>query len=86
MAARLGFASAIHTNPDILLIDEVLAVGDMRFRVKCYRKLAKLREQGTSFVLVSHDPNTIYLYVIGSLPFKGEGNCNWRYRVNHEKI
>jgi lipopolysaccharide transport system ATP-binding protein len=59
MAARLGFASAIHTNPDILLIDEVLAVGDMRFRVKCYRKLAKLREEGTSFVLVSHDPNSI---------------------------
>jgi lipopolysaccharide transport system ATP-binding protein len=59
MAARLGFASAIHTNPDILLIDEVLAVGDMRFRIKCYRKLAKLREQGTSFVLVSHDPNSI---------------------------
>jgi lipopolysaccharide transport system ATP-binding protein len=59
MAARLGFASAIHTNPDILLIDEVLAVGDMRFRIKCYRRLAKLREQGTSFVLVSHDPNTI---------------------------
>ena len=59
MAARLGFASAIHTNPDILLIDEVLAVGDMRFRVKCYRQLAKLREQGTSFILVSHDPNSI---------------------------
>jgi len=59
MAARLGFASAIHTNPDILLIDEVLAVGDMRFRIKCYRKLAKLREEGTSFVLVSHDPNSI---------------------------
>ena len=59
MAARLGFASAIHTNPEILLIDEVLAVGDMRFRIKCYRRLAKLREQGTSFVLVSHDPNSI---------------------------
>jgi lipopolysaccharide transport system ATP-binding protein len=59
MAARLGFASAIHTKPDILLIDEVLAVGDMKFRVKCYRKLAKLREEGTSFVLVSHDPNSI---------------------------
>ena len=54
MAARLGFACAIHTDPDILLIDEVLAVGDVRFRSKCERKLSKLLEQGTSFVLVSH--------------------------------
>lgn len=59
MAARLGFASAIHTNPDILLIDEVLAVGDMKFRTKCYRELSKLRKSGTTFVLVSHDPNAI---------------------------
>jgi lipopolysaccharide transport system ATP-binding protein len=59
MAARLGFASAIHTKPDILLIDEVLAVGDMRFRAKCYRRLAQLSEQNISFVLVSHNVNTI---------------------------
>jgi lipopolysaccharide transport system ATP-binding protein len=54
MAARLGFASAIFTEPDILLIDEVLAVGDMKFRAKCYRRLAQLRERGISFILVSH--------------------------------
>jgi lipopolysaccharide transport system ATP-binding protein len=54
MAARLGFACAIHTDPDILLIDEVLAVGDARFRSKCERRLADLLKQGTSFVLVSH--------------------------------
>jgi lipopolysaccharide transport system ATP-binding protein len=59
MAARLGFASAIHTKPDILLIDEVLAVGDMRFRAKCYRRLSQLSEQNVSFVLVSHNVNTI---------------------------
>jgi lipopolysaccharide transport system ATP-binding protein len=59
MAARLGFACAIHTNPDILLIDEVLAVGDVKFRVKCYRKLMKLRQQGISFILVSHNPHSI---------------------------
>ncbi len=59
MAARLGFASAIHTNPDILLIDEVLAVGDMKFRVKCFHRLAELRKDGTSLILVSHDPNVI---------------------------
>lgn len=54
MAARLGFACAIHTDPDILLIDEVLAVGDARFRAKCERRLAELMQQGTAFVLVSH--------------------------------
>lgn len=59
MAARLGFASAIHTEPDILLIDEVLAVGDMKFRTKCYRRLAQLSQKGVTFVLVSHDPNSI---------------------------
>jgi lipopolysaccharide transport system ATP-binding protein len=59
MAARLGFASAIHTEPDILLIDEVLAVGDVKFRMKCYRKLGELRKKGTSFILVSHAPQSI---------------------------
>jgi lipopolysaccharide transport system ATP-binding protein len=59
MAARLGFASAIHTEPDILLIDEVLAVGDSRFRGKCFQKLHELRQKGTSFILVSHDAHSI---------------------------
>ncbi len=59
MAARLGFACAIYTKPDILLIDEVLAVGDVRFRCKCYRMLNELQRQGTSFVLVSHNANSI---------------------------
>ncbi len=59
MAARLGFASAIFTEPEILLIDEVLAVGDIKFRSKCYRKLSDLRKRGTTFVLVSHSPQLL---------------------------
>uniref|UniRef100_A0ACD5H642 ABC transporter ATP-binding protein n=1 Tax=Desertifilum tharense IPPAS B-1220 TaxID=1781255 RepID=A0ACD5H642_9CYAN len=59
MAARLGFACAIHIDPDVLLIDEVLAVGDIRFKMKCHHRLAKLREQGTAFVLVSHNPHSL---------------------------
>ena len=59
MQARLGFASAIHTDPEILLIDEVLAVGDSRFRAKCYRRLDALRQKGTTFILVSHNANSI---------------------------
>jgi lipopolysaccharide transport system ATP-binding protein len=59
MAARLGFACAVNSNPDILLIDEVLAVGDIKFRAKCYRKLADLRSKGASFLLVSHSVQSL---------------------------
>ena len=59
MAARLGFACAIHTEPDILLIDEVLAVGDINFRAKCHRKLQALRKRNISFILVSHQSQMI---------------------------
>jgi lipopolysaccharide transport system ATP-binding protein len=59
MVARLGFACAVHIEPDILLIDEVLAVGDLKFRIKCYQKLAELSHQGTAFILVAHNPHVI---------------------------
>jgi lipopolysaccharide transport system ATP-binding protein len=59
MAARLGFATAIYTDPDILLIDEVLAVGDSRFQGKCFRKLHDLRKKNTAFILVSHNSHSI---------------------------
>jgi lipopolysaccharide transport system ATP-binding protein len=59
MAARLGFASAIHTYPDVLLIDEVLSVGDIKFRQKCRRKLQDLRQNGTALILVSHNPQVV---------------------------
>ena len=53
MAVRLGFAIATAIQPDILLVDEVLAVGDIEFRIKCYNKLAELRAT-TATILVSH--------------------------------
>ncbi|MEA5502350.1 ABC transporter ATP-binding protein [Halotia wernerae UHCC 0503] len=59
MAARLGFACAVYIEPDVLLIDEVLAVGDIKFKMKCHKKLAQLREKGTAFVLVSHNAHSI---------------------------
>jgi lipopolysaccharide transport system ATP-binding protein len=59
MGSRLGFSCAIHTEPEILLLDEVLAVGDIRFRAKCYRKLHNLRQQGTAFIFVSHSTQAI---------------------------
>jgi lipopolysaccharide transport system ATP-binding protein len=59
MRARLGFACAVYARPTLLLIDEVLAVGDVQFRTKCYRKLDQLRAAGTSFLMVAHNPNII---------------------------
>jgi lipopolysaccharide transport system ATP-binding protein len=54
MKVRLGFAVAINVNPDILLMDEVLAVGDESFQAKCFEKLDEYRKKGTTIVLVSH--------------------------------
>lgn len=59
MAARLGFACAIYTEPSILLIDEVLAVGDARFKAKCYRRLYELKQKGVAFILVNHNAQAI---------------------------
>ncbi|KMK77401.1 ABC transporter ATP-binding protein [Alkalihalobacillus pseudalcaliphilus] len=54
MKARLGFSIAVHIETDIILIDEVLAVGDKDFREKCYEKLIDLKKQGKTIIIVSH--------------------------------
>ena len=54
MFARLAFAVAINVNPDILIVDEALAVGDTRFQIKCINKMKSLKEQGTTILFVSH--------------------------------
>ena len=59
MYVRLGFAVVVHCEPDILLIDEVLAVGDVGFQDKCIEKIMKLRKDGTAIVLVSHNSETV---------------------------
>ena len=59
MFVRLGFAIAAHLDADILLIDEVLAVGDEAFQQKCLRHIAARIQAGTTLVLVSHDPRLI---------------------------
>jgi lipopolysaccharide transport system ATP-binding protein len=59
MYLRLGFSVAVHADPDILLIDEILAVGDEGFFQKCYDKLAAFRRRGKTIILVSHDLGTV---------------------------
>ncbi len=54
MLARLGFSVAAHLDPEILLIDEVLAVGDLRFQAKCRKKLDEFKRRQVTIVLVSH--------------------------------
>lgn len=59
MYVRLGFAVAVQVDPDILLIDEVLAVGDADFQQRCLAKMAEFRSLGKSMLIISHDIHTI---------------------------
>lgn len=59
MYVRLGFAVAIHTDPDLLLVDEVLAVGDAGFQRKCLNSIRHFRQQGGTLLFISHDLNTV---------------------------
>ncbi len=62
MFVRLGFSIAIHSEPDILLIDEILAVGDAGFRAKCYNKIGEIRDH-TAIVFVTHNMSIIHRVV-----------------------
>ena len=59
MTVRLGFAIAAYSNPEIMLTDEVLAVGDLQFVLKCYRKITEYIRNGGSLILVSHNTKLI---------------------------
>lgn len=57
MYARLGFSVAVHVDPEILLVDEVLTVGDAAFQEKCLKTMQRLRAEGRSMILVTHSPD-----------------------------
>jgi ABC-type polysaccharide/polyol phosphate transport system ATPase subunit len=74
MYVRLGFSVAAHLEADILLVDEVLAVGDAAFQVQCYERIAELRRAGTTLLFISHDLASI------------ERLCDRVLLVNHGRI
>ncbi len=59
MVMRLAFSVAVHTDPDILIVDEILTVGDQSFGVKCFERLAHFKREGKTLLFVSHVPETV---------------------------
>jgi ABC-type polysaccharide/polyol phosphate transport system ATPase subunit len=74
MYVRLAFSAAIHVDPDILVVDEALAVGDSRFQMKCFRKFEEFQEKGKTILFVTHDVQTVKQY------------CNYAYLLDKGKI
>ena len=62
MFVRLAFALAINVDPEILIVDEALSVGDVFFQAKCYKRMEEIRKSGTTIVMVSHDMGSIIKY------------------------
>ena len=67
MFARLAFACAINVDPEVLIVDEVLSVGDMAFQLKCFKKFEQFKKSGKTILFVSHDLSSIIKYCDRSL-------------------
>lgn len=62
MFARLAFAVAINVDPEILIVDEALSVGDIYFQAKCFQKMDEIKKRGTTILLVTHDMSSVIKY------------------------
>lgn len=74
MFARLAFAMAINVEPDILIVDEALSVGDIYFQSKCFKKMDEIKRNGTTILLVTHDMSSVVKY------------CDKVVVLNHGKV
>ncbi len=74
MYVRLAFSIAIHVDPEILIVDEALGVGDIHFQAKCYDRFHRFREQGVTVIFVTHDLNMVTRY------------CDTGYLLSHGEI
>jgi ABC-type polysaccharide/polyol phosphate transport system ATPase subunit len=94
MILRLGFAVAVQVRPEVLLVDEVLAVGDAAFQAKCFVHIEELRRAGKTIVIVSHDLDAIARFTDrvvlldkGRIAAEGEpGDVIERYRSQAAKV
>jgi ABC-type polysaccharide/polyol phosphate transport system ATPase subunit len=96
MYMRLAFSVAINVNADILLIDEILAVGDTNFQEKCFNKLEQLKSEGITIVLVSHDSSVVQRFCMraiwiqdGKIAFDGDADSTvdaYNRYMNKKKI
>ena len=89
MYVRLGFAVAVHTDPEIVLIDEVLAVGDEAFQEKCYAKIAVFQREGRTLIFVSHDMAAVRRVASRAVWLQdgvvaGDGNVETVIRAYHQ--
>ncbi len=71
MVVRLAFASMINVDPEILVVDEAMAVGDRRFQEKCLAQIQKLRDRGTTLLLVTHEPAMVYMFCQNAVLLNG---------------
>ena len=92
MFLRLAFSVAIHAEPELLLVDEALTVGDVFFQQKCYTKLSELRSRGTTVLLVTHSMgdaaefcNRGIVLSQGRVVFEGSGKESVEYYFHHER-
>jgi ABC-2 type transport system ATP-binding protein len=91
MFMRLGFSVAVHTEPDVLLVDEILAVGDIAFQLKCVERMKAIRAAGATIVLVSHNLQSIRVLcpralVIGKGRLVFDGNVEDAISRHHEML
>lgn len=70
MYMRLGFSVAIHTNPEILIIDEILSVGDIEFQKKCMTRMEEFKKRGITILYVSHNPNSVQNFCTSAIYIK----------------